>query len=36
MMEYAEHFNFPSSRLVKVDEVLLCLDAAAPRKEIVP
>jgi len=35
-MEYAEHFDFVSPGLVKVDDVLLCLDAAASGKEIVP
>jgi hypothetical protein len=36
MMEYAEHFDFLSSGLVKVDDVLLYLDAAASGKQIVP
>jgi hypothetical protein len=35
-MEDAEHFDFASSGLVKVDEVLLYLGAAAARKEIIP
>jgi hypothetical protein len=35
MMEDAEHFEFTSSGLVKVDDVLLCLDAATSGKEIV-
>jgi hypothetical protein len=35
VMDYAEHFDFVSSGLVKVDEVLLYLDAAASGEEIV-
>jgi hypothetical protein len=35
MMEYAEHVDFASSGLVKVDGVLLYPDAAAAGKEIV-
>jgi hypothetical protein len=35
MMEYAEHVNFSSSGLVKVDDVLLCLDAVTSGKEMV-
>jgi hypothetical protein len=35
MMEYAEHVDFASSGLVKVDDVLLYLDAAAAGKEII-
>jgi len=35
MMEDAEHFEFTSSGLVKVDDVLLCLDAATSGEEIV-
>jgi len=34
-MEDAQHFDLASSGLVKVDDVLLCLDAAATGKEIV-
>jgi hypothetical protein len=36
MMEYAEHFDFASSGLAKIDDMVICLDATASRKEIVP
>jgi hypothetical protein len=36
MMKYPEHFDFTGSGLVKVDDVLLYMDAAASGKEIVP
>jgi hypothetical protein len=36
MMEYAEPLDFIRSGLVKVDDVLLCLDATTSGKEIVP
>ncbi len=36
MMEYAEHVDFAGLGLVKVDNVLLCLDATTSGKELVP
>jgi hypothetical protein len=36
MMEYADHFDFASSGPMKVDDVLLCLDATTSGKQIVP
>lgn len=36
MMEYAERYKFASSGLVKIDDMVFCLDAAAFRKEIDP
>jgi hypothetical protein len=35
VMEYAEHFDFVILGLVKVDDMLLRLDAAASGKEII-